>query len=280
MSRTVGRKIHAAAAAALLLVLWLLASPAWAGSIAIMTEGDVPTGAERDAQTAAVRLQQFFTRHLGMSLDRDVRIIIVADREAYVEANIREYKVSEEEAERRARTTRAWSQGRVIIQNAGDATLVRNQRERIFNIAHELVHQYQSQVSGGRHTRIEWLSEGTADAIAAKVLAEEGLQTMAEFRAQRIMVIEEADAYPSLTELDLSRRWYDALKKYGSKVTYRVADIAVLELLKQFGYGDLFAYFSLVRTQEPADAFAAVFKKTVTDFARDAERALQEEIGE
>ena len=262
------------------LLIWLLSSPAWAGSITIMTEGDIPGSAEGDAHLAAARLQQFFTRNLGMSLDRDVRIIIVADRESYVEANIREYKVSEEEAERRARTTRAWSQGRVIIQNAGDATLVKNRRERIFNIAHELVHQYQSQVSGGRHTRLEWLSEGAADAIAAKVLEEEGLQTLAEYRAQRIMVIEEADAYPSLLELDLSKNWYDALRRYGSKVTYRVADIAVLELLKQSGYKDLFRYFSLVRTEEPAAAFASVFKRTVADFARHMELILQTETGD
>ncbi|HWQ62223.1 MAG TPA: hypothetical protein VN521_07920 [Negativicutes bacterium] len=241
------------------------------------TEGTIPDAAKNDAYAAADKVEKFFAANLGMSLDRDVRILIVPNRDAYIQANIRENKVTLQEAERRAKTTRAWSQGSLIIQNVGDATL-NSSSERVFNIAHELVHQYQSQVSGGRHTRMEWLAEGAADAIAAKILEIEKLQTLAEYRAKRISVIKKAKKYPSVAELELAKNWYAALDKYGSRVTYRVADIAVLELLNNFDHKDLFAYFAAVKTTDPKEAFEAVFKKPIAGFFAEADEVIRAEI--
>lgn len=266
--------------ASLCIILILLTATVFAGSVKIVTESDVRIETERDARFAAEKTQKFFADFLAMTLDRDVKVVIVADRDAYIDANIREYNISDSEAERRARTSRGWSQGFVIIQNAGDATLVDNSAERIMNIAHELVHQYQTQVSGGRHNQLEWLSEGSANAIAAKILELEKLQTIAEYRAQRNRTIGQASDYPSLTELDRPANWYAALRKYGTRVTYRVADIAVLELLKKHNYRDLFLFFNKIKTNDPDESFLAVFKMSLRDFAVETEQVLFEETGE
>ena len=100
--------------------------------VEVVAEESVSEAAKQETLIVVEKTKRFFVNELKLDLDNDVKIILVSNKSTYSKAMIREYNISPDEAERRARTTRAWSQKNVIIQNRGDATLA-TPNERMFN---------------------------------------------------------------------------------------------------------------------------------------------------
>lgn len=264
---------------ALLLVL-CFGNVALAAGIQIISQDGVAQNFVQDAQLSADLTQEYFRKVFGENLDHDVKILLVPNRDAYVRAHIVENKVSAEEAERRAKTTRAWSQNSLIIQNAGNSSL-NTQFERILNMSHELVHQYQRQKSAGKHTSLEWLSEGTADVLSATICEDAGLHNLSDFRKDRLKTISNAKSYPKLGSVRMPKEWYAALDLHGSRVTYRLADMAVFYLIDQMGGNEKLMQFPAeVRSKTVEESFKRSFGMTLEVFEMNFDSIIAKEIND
>lgn len=212
------------------------------GGVEIIRNVGVFNEAERDAAIAVENVKMFFMDNYNLQLKGNVRIILTRDTDDYIRAQLREYKISNEEAQRRGRTSSASSQGTVIIQNVGHSGLVSNPG-RIANISHEMIHQYQDQMTNRRAVGLEWLTEGMAGILAVQLTEDWGGKSLSSYKNYCMKEIGAAATLPGLAELRTGKQWKASLEKYGASITYRIAELAVLELQSLAGWDAFVSYY-------------------------------------
>ncbi len=239
-----------------------------ASPVVVQLEPRVPADAGADFTRAADLTQQFFRETYSIDLNRSIRIILVPDVAAYAATMIREWNITQTEADRRARTTSGWTNRMTIIVNV-DST--RTARSRIFLAAHELTHQFQIQVSAPVGAwGLYWLTEGVADVLGARVIDLARAGTLTDTRQSWIDTLRRAALRPDLTQIDTEQAWFTALDTYGSAVTYRSAAMATLYAAETKGYAPLIAYYQALRdTRDRAQAFQRAIGVTLEEFTTD-----------
>jgi hypothetical protein len=219
---------------------------------------------------------RFFQETYDLKLAKGLRILLVANKEAYVSALIREQNINQKEAERRARTTSGWSSSTAIIQNVANLP---TPRQRIFNMGHEVVHRFQAQVCAEKDLqRWMWPYEGGADALGARFVDMTGKRSWAEYREVWLKDLKKASKRPGLKELQGKEHWYTSLDKYGSSVPYRVAGLAMMELVKQKGYGPLFVYYKKLNDFNAETSFKIAFGLDLNGYENDFHTLLEKEL--
>ena len=206
----------------------------------ISSETGVLDDAKENAQTAVDATLRFFKETYRSELKKDYRILLVPNRDSYAAALVREARVDQKEAERRARTTLGWSSYDVIIQNAGEMKVP---RRRVYNMSHEVVHKFQSEECSGNCQKIMWIYEGFATTIGSRIVEILGMRPMEETKKTWLRDLQKISTRPSLKELKSKEAWYKALDKFGSDPTYGMAGLAVLNLIEQKGYPPWSVYF-------------------------------------
>jgi hypothetical protein len=200
-----------------------------------------------------------------LELHRIVRVVLVANKSDYINAMKREFNFTQQDAEKKAKNSKGWSFKHTIIQDAGDLS---NNRKKLFNICHELVHQFQDQESNRRHNKIRWISEGAADVITARILESINVERLAQYRQWWEQAIRKANQVPKLTELHDMKDWMAAIDKYGTNITYRTADLAVLDLVSHNGFESLFVYFKNMKNGNVDNSFKNAFGISLANYER------------
>lgn len=249
------------------LVALAIAPPAigQASPISVLLEPRVPADAVADFTRAGDLTIQFYRETYGLELTRSIRVVLTADAAAYAAAMIREWNISQAEADRRVRTTSGWASSTTIVVNVGNLA---TPRARLFLASHELTHQYQIQLSAptGAWT-LYWLAEGVADVIGARVVERGGAGSLADTRQAWLNVLRRAATRPDLNQIVTEPTWFAALTVHGAGVTYRYAGIAALYLAETRGYPTLMAYFAALRdTRGPGPAFQRAVGVTLDEF--------------
>jgi hypothetical protein len=231
-----------------------------------------------DVQRAAELAQEFFRREYSVELTREVRIVIVPDRTAYAAAMRREFRVDDAEAERRARTTTAWTAGSTIVMTVTPGSA---RAFRMVLTAHELVHQLQIQVSTPVNPwRLYWVAEGVADAVAAHIVETNGYAPAGTYRERWVTSLRRAARRPDLQELSTQDGWFASLDRSGSGVTYALSALAAHYLAERHGHGAILTYFrTLGITGDGAPAFQRTFTQPLDLFIDGFRRFLTEQIG-
>ncbi len=251
-----------------LMVLTLaLLSPAVPASAAprlsIVTEKGVSDQVRAEIQAAADTTMIYFRETYGVELSRDVRVVVVPDKDSYARAHMRELRVDQGEAERRARTTAGWSRGDTILVNAGS---LRNRAQRTFLISHEMVHQYQDVVCrGAKCSQFRWLREGSGDALAALMVDRVGAWRLDQYRDLWARTIADAPGTPVLSDLHSDEAWYAALDQYGD-ITYRTAGMAGLALADRQGFESLLGYYIRLDSGDAEGTFWDTFGQPLPAF--------------
>jgi hypothetical protein len=251
--------------------LWLWGWPlATALAARITVEADPRLGPDMVAMTnrAVEAAQAFFSREFGLTLDHDVRIVLAADKDEFIEALVHEAHNSPSFATEQAEHASGVSQNANIIEHLSrkaDLGTV------AFILCHEITHQFQHQTSNGRHNPVRWLSEGVADSLAARIVAGMGLGRLDDMCRQWEKIARGASDRPRLAGLHGWEDWKAARDRYGSNIVYRMGDVAVLELIDRKGLAALFDYFRLLRTLPHAQAFEKAFDLDLDNFEVQAE---------
>lgn len=256
----------------LVLCLWLWAAwatPALAGRVTIVDDQDADPAAADIVSQAVDATQDLFREEFGTTLDHDVRLVLTGSGEDYAEALVRRNSQTRESAaDWAARTAGVSSRGR-IFENLGRQKEV---SEKVFVAAHELAHQYEDQLSQGRHHQIMWLTEGVADYVGAKVVERVRLGSVADIAGRWGRQFATAPQRPSLGRLHGRADWAAAVHRHGGAVVYRASDLAVLRLVELREERALFGYFRRLRDMAADEAFRESFGLDLDLFERRAEQ--------
>lgn len=251
--------------------LWLVAAlsgPALAGQVTIVDDPDVAPAAVEAVDRAVAATLDLFREEFGLTLNHDVRLVLTANKEDYATALTRQGGHSRDAAASRAdKSVGMSSRGGMIVENLGRQG---NLAEKIFVAAHELTHQFEDQASGGRHNAVRWLSEGTADYVAARVVETSKLGRLADYRSRWTSQVA-ASARPPLAALHGYAAWLAAESRFGGNAIYRRGDLAVLQLIDARGERALFDYFRKLRDRDPERAFREAFGQDLGRFEQQAE---------
>ncbi len=264
-----GRMLAGSLLLAAIFLWWLPA--VGAAQVSILRTTNVEDVFRLEAADTVQQTNQYFQEKGQYDFVEPITILLVNGQQEYINANMKFDHVSETEAVRRAKTTVAWVQGNMIISNIGGQP---TQRQRAFTIAHELAHKYQGQMAGKNAFSVLWMTEGSADYWAAKIVDHMGFATLAWYRHNwEAGLGAYHDHIPELAGLERAADWYKALDAYGSPVTYRTADLAVFHLVDLYGEDMLFSYFrENGNGKNAADAFVAASGQTFGEFYDRQER--------
>ena len=234
--------------------------------IQISIEPGVAEEVAATAKFATDNSLRFFKETFNLELHKDIRILIVPNPETYAAMFIRESKINQKEADRRARTTFGWSIGdQLILQNVG-APFNPNARRRIYNISHEIVHKFQRQECADQCSKIMWIYEGAAGFFAARVVELSGDRLLTQQKESWLQEVRKLAKRPELKELISQSDWYKGLDKYGSDPSYSFAALAVSTLVEEKGYEPIFVYFKKLKDGSPEESFKKAFGVDMKSF--------------
>ena len=243
-----------------------LSPPVSAGArIDVVVDHGVDNEAETQARSAIKVIIDFFYSTYGLSLERDIRISLVPDKNNFKEAMKRWCGASEDQARHEAERAAGLQSRGTIIVDLGDRP---KRYGRLFTLCHEIVHLFQAQESNDRHGAIGWMCEGVADAIAAHILENIGLSCGSGYKNRWTENLKSARSCPRLEFLHTHQGLMAACYNYGPGVTYETSGMAVLTLVQWRGYKPLFTYFSALKQRSPEDAFYQAFGARVGDFEK------------
>jgi hypothetical protein len=242
--------------------------------IQISTEPGVSDEVVANARLATDSSLRFFKETFNLELHKDIRILIFPNPETYAAMFIRESKVNQKEADRRARTTFGWSIGdHLILQNVG-APFNPNPRRRIYNISHEIVHKFQGQECTDQCSKVMWIYEGVAGVFAARVVELSGNRPLAQQKESWLQEVRKLAKRPELKELISQSDWYKGLDKYGTDPSYSFAALAVSNIIEEKGYEPIFVYFKKLKDSSPEESFKKAFGLDMKGFESEFNASL------
>jgi hypothetical protein len=152
------------------------------------------------------------------------------------------------------------------------------QREWLRLIAHELTHLAEIELMEGEGRAAQWLSEGTAEWVAATVLEHLGLGTIAQRRAvARLAARDTQAAAPDLAALAEPRGFIAGHRHEGGVRTYQLAFLLADRLVQRHGLPRVLDYFRAFAASRDRDAnFVSVFGQRPEEF----EKAMRIELGQ
>jgi hypothetical protein len=156
---------------------------------------------------------------------------------------------------------------RVLLNDAKLGSLA--WADRIALLAHEFGHSLQYEFGGGRRgTSDQWLREGFADWLSARVLERLNVVTMVSVRRERQRQLHSAgrSKTPALSELVTFPQWVRAGEHQGVQM-YALAFLAVDQLLERHGTAAVAGYFTrFAKSQDRVTNFREAFGEDVEAF--------------
>lgn len=256
-------------------VIFLCACGRATAHVQLLVEDQVPADIVSGIQESLSLTQRLFEDKYALSLSRMVTVKVVPDEREYLKALLEIQKLPPLVAEARSRQTVANSRGDSIVINAEKLS---NPRLRYFVPAHELTHQYQSQLSGQTSEDIMWLHEGFANVIGVTVTQMSGRSKIEADRRISLLRLKKEPVRPRLLQLSSRQSWEDASREFGLTKAYISAETAVFFLMDVYGTKKITTYFQELRNGEPREAFNKVFNLSVTQFEEQYENHLEKEF--
>lgn len=238
--------------------------------IQIIVEDGVPQAFSDDIKKAVTDMEKFYKEKYNIEFKRDVRIVITPNKEAYTVARMREGGETREKAERHAKfaSGNSFDATNTIVLNGGHALMASSTAKRVKTTIHELTHQVQAQLSNERQSEVGhmWLSEGSANSLAFRVMDYSGFSTVKQERIDWFKnVINKAKKIPRPEELLTREEWLTAMdNKYNA---YGVGTSMSEFLIDQCGGPDcLITYYKVLKNNDKDKAFKKAFGMTYEQF--------------
>jgi len=217
-------------------------------------------GFPRTYETAVPAVASILVRELGLPLPRLLTVFVYPIRAAYAAGLARVAEVSPQHAGELAASSVGLGQHQRLFIN-DEALRGQCRSAWLAVLAHELTHATQYELSGGRRGRSEqWLREGMAEWVAARVLDRLGEVAFHDRRERALRAV--ARAGP--------------LREGPS--AYRLAFLLTDDLIRRSGFEHLRAYFrAFADSDDQARNFAEAFGFSRVEFEREAlDRARRE----
>jgi hypothetical protein len=143
--------------------------------------------------------------------------------------------------------------------------------ERVALLSHELVHVLQYELGGGvRGASDQWLREGFADWVTARVLESLGLGSPGRSRHRALHALSSSrrvDELPSLGAMSTFPAWIEWRRAQPDLPAYEMAFLAVDLLVARHGLAAVVDYFRrFAHVQDRTGNFARAFGETLAEF--------------
>jgi hypothetical protein len=196
----------------------------------------------------------------------EVALHILPDREAF-RLTLLENGYDEAFAEQTASTVDAVAGYRRVFFNGSALVRLPYPFQAGF-FAHELTHTLQYELGGGvRGLSDQWLREGFADWVAARVLAETGVLSIDGFRDQRLRAFRQQRDMPPLARLATFPDWIGEMRTTPSAALGAMAYLVVEFLVDRHGVPAVLDYFGrFAASQDRLAHFAAAFGEPLDVF--------------
>jgi hypothetical protein len=264
-------------------LLWVAADvPPVPSHISIQRKKGVTAFDVQIAQRAIAFSIAGLEKTLGLVVTHPVTVLLTPDAKTYAQVLRDEEGLQQEAALAQAAFTSGGSYGHKVIVNIGEIEMY---NDALFIVAHEIAHQSQVEALVDI-TRLNWLTEGLADWVAAQAvaanlgeLADSDASQVKRYHHSWLMTVAQAPLYPRLLELDGRTDWLTSIRAYGPVIPYRTAALAVFRLAEIAGMDSFRSYFALRATGESAEkAFAAAFGMTLEAFEDQYAAWLQDRL--
>lgn len=246
--------------------------------ITVISEKGVPAQFTSDIERAAVHAEAFFKERYGLEFEKNIRIIITPDKKAFAAARMREGGESREKAERHAQKASGTSYGSkgVILLNGGHSKMAAESDKRVKTTIHELTHQIQAQLSNKRHSRngYIWLSEGSANALAFRVMERADFTTVNEQREEWLEELKESPKLPAVDQL-LERANWMPLREANTNPYCAVTIMTEFLIDKCGGYDQIIDFYKILKDNDREYAFKKAFGFTIEEFVHDFDAYYQ-----
>lgn len=215
---------------------------------------------------------QFFSDKYQLVLKNRMLIILVPDEKTYASVLQKDFGHPPAKAKKLARIS-----GGIAKDAKGQYMMAvkayKSKTSVMRYICHEMVHWYQLQVEAKKAPQIKWLHEGAANVIAYYIIDQNKKGYLQKSREGCLKTIKNANSVPSLRQLYSRNDWTTAMMgKYGSKVIYAKATLAVLTLAQQKGYEQVFRYFLNLKKHNHAQAFELTFGLNLHEFEKEMDQ--------
>lgn len=219
-------------------------------SIDITAYGTIDTAKQAEYRAALERALGYFRQEFG-ELDTPVIRLLLFENDDYAAAGMMKiFNMSEATARTAAQTFSAFTAGKIngILVN------VSKPRDIPFQMAHELMHLYQYQWTGGARYH-NWIGEGMADFYGAASLG-----AVDRLRQARIPYVR--NKWGELSAMSLfGLDWTAFNQRVGGVTAYSFTFLAYEFLEQRTSRPAVLAYFRLLRTgYTPDNAFHAAFE--------------------
>lgn len=244
------------------------ALPSGHGDIQVAAAGKVDQAMLDDVMRSARTFKEMLRKKTGVELQSDIQVYAAGSEDAYEQVLQKEFDLSADEAKAIGSISGGWTGGsHHVTAINGSAGVMAERSDRWSTTGHELFHQVQYELSGGRDTddkSLFWLAEGSADymgAVLADYMQGKSLQKWQHDTLDTVLAAPTLANPEQLQHVDMAKRKQLMQPEFHS---YQVADLMTIFLLQQYG-GDqpcakLTAYYQALK--EAADgkaAFAQVF---------------------
>ena len=244
-----------------------------------------PGGAVRSYDSALRVVAAILVGELELPLPHQLTVFVYPTRLAYADGLASAGRMSRSRAQEIAAYSVGLGQHRQLFIN-DEALRGACRRAWLGVVAHELTHSAQYELSGGRRGRSEqWLREGMADWVAARVLERLGVST---FRHEHERAMRDvARAWPARDDVRIGlvtigdpRGWEAGHLRSGGSLAYRLAFLLADELIRGRGWGRVIDYFRAFATSDDRfNHFQTAFGTSVDEFEVDGLGRIRRELG-
>jgi hypothetical protein len=234
----------------------------------------IPTNVRTAITRGITEAEHFYKDNFGITLHKDLEIVVAQDRASFAKALQRLCNESEEQAKKHA----ASSGGTTCA--GGIAIPMSKNLDRMFFVAiHELTHKYQGQESpGSRQRDIMWLMEGGATATAGYIADKCGVESLPDLYKEYLGRLR-GKKNPPLKDLRTNKGHNAAREKYPGDVVYPKESLAALELARRKGPKSLYQYFlNLKKDKDSAKVFEMTFGVKLDRFEQEFEKWLAKQL--
>jgi hypothetical protein len=242
-----------------------------------------PRASLRSYESAVPAIATILVTDFGLPLPPPLTVFVYPTQRAYVEGLAQIGRIRAERAAWIARHAVALAQRHALFIN-DEALRGACAGTWLGLIAHELTHAAQYELSGGRRGRSEqWLREGMADWVAARVLVRLGTPDES-YRREHVLNDVRQAGLPAgkrfdLRELGRPLDWETQHLRVGGHVLYNVAFLLTADLVRLHGFQSMVAYFrSFATSDDRAGNFSRAFGVSLDAFAGETVERLSDDL--
>ncbi|MGH7279736.1 MAG: hypothetical protein ACREJG_13770 [Candidatus Rokuibacteriota bacterium] len=262
-----------------------LLTTAWSGRVVLSISLD--RGSLRDSvlspaivthESAVRRIAAIMTRDLKIPLPDRVTLYLYDSAELFEHGLVNDARVAPAlAAELSDFAAGVTVRDHLLLLEPG--LVARRQREWLRLIAHELTHLAEIELTEGEGRAAQWLSEGTAEWVAATVLERLGIASVAERRALARLAIRDGGPPADLASLVEPRDFIAGHRRAGGTRTYQLAFLLADRLVERHGFGGLLAYFRAFASSPDREAnFLQVFGQSADEFEHTMRAELAQDV--